>query len=488
MIRLDRYLCEMGEGTRSGVKELLRAGRVSVDGAVEKNPARRVEERSVRVSVDGRPLHYAKHVYFLLNKPAGLLSATRDGRGRTVLDWMREREPDNALLKRELFPAGRLDRDTEGLLLITDDGDLAHRLLSPSRHVKKTYYVETDGPLSEEACGQLREGVDLGEGERSRPAEIREAKKAAFCSPDSRAAWFLTITEGKYHQVKRMMRSQKREVTYLRRVAMGPLVLDDSLPVGSFRPLTEKELSALGAAEKEEGKERRSLLAGTDAVIFDLDGSLVDSMWVWPEIDVEYLKRFGISLDERLQGDVDGMSFTETAVYFKERFGIPDPVEKIKENWNEMAEDKYRHEVTLKKGARAFIGECLRAGCRLGIATSNSRQLAEAVIEAQGLTEAFSCILTSCEVGRGKPAPDIYLAVAERLGVKPERCLVLEDIEPGIRAGKAAGMRVCAVKDDWCQTPEEELRALADAYIEDYTQLLDKEKGCTAAFEERKNG
>ena len=241
MIRLDRYLCEMGEGTRSEVKELLRKGRVSVDGCPEKNPARKVDEKNAQVCVDGRLLSYAKNVYFLMNKPAGLLSATRDGHGRTVLDWMREREPENALLKRDLFPAGRLDKDTEGLLLITDDGALAHRLLSPARHVKKTYYVETDGTLSEEACGRLREGVEIGEEERTRPAEIRETKLEG-CAAESRAAYLLTITEGKYHQVKRMMQSQGRTVTYLRRMSMGPLVLGDTLPVGEFRPLSPEEI------------------------------------------------------------------------------------------------------------------------------------------------------------------------------------------------------------------------------------------------------
>ena len=470
MIRLDRYLCEMGEGTRSGVKELLRKGRVCVDGVPEKDPARKVDEKSVQVSVDGRSLRYAKNVYFLLHKPAGLLSATRDGKGRTVLDWMREKEPENPFLKRELFPAGRLDKDTEGLLLVTDDGQLAHRLLSPSRHVKKTYYVETDGALSEEACERLRHGVDIGEGEHARPAEI-ERTQLEGCSSESHAAYLLTITEGKYHQVKRMMQSQGKQVTCLRRVAMGPLVLDESLPVGHFRPLTQEELSALGACGADAADPPPGILEGIEAVIFDLDGSLVDSMWVWPEIDVEYLGRYGIRLDERLQGDIDGMSFTETAVYFKERFGIPDPVEKIKEDWNRMALEKYRKEVSLKKGAREFIEECRRRKWKLGIATSNSRQLVEAVVDAQGLTDDFSCILTSCEVGKGKPAPDIYLAVAKRLETAPERCLVFEDIEPGIRAGKAAGMRVCAVKDDWCQTPEEQLRALADHYITDYTEL-----------------
>ena len=249
---------------------------------------------------------------------------------------------------------------------------------------------------------------------------------------------------------------------------MGPLVLGDTLPVGEFRPLSPEELTALEPA----GSGAREMLSGIDTVIFDLDGTLVDSMWVWPEIDVEYLGRYGTQLDERLQGDMDGMSFTETAEYFKERFGIPDSVEKIKEDWNRMAEEKYLHQVPLKKGAREFIEACRKKKWKLGIATSNSRQLVEGVIGARGLKDAFSCILTSCEVGKGKPAPDIYLAVAERLGTDPAHCLVFEDIEPGIRAGKAAGMRVCGVKDDWCQTPEAQMRKLADYYIADYTELI----------------
>ena len=251
MIRLDKYLCEMGEGSRSEVKEKLRKGCVRVDGLLEKDPSRKVDERTAQVSVDGRSLRYSRHVYYLLNKPAGLLSATKDGKGRTVLDWMREKEPENMLLNRELFPAGRLDKDTEGLLLVTDDGALAHRLLSPSRHVEKTYYVETDGNLSEEACRRLREGVDIGEKELTKPAKIREAETFERCGEDSAAAYFLVITEGKYHQVKRMMQTQGRRVTYLRRIQMGPLVLDQTLPTGAFRPLKERELSLLGLKEEQ---------------------------------------------------------------------------------------------------------------------------------------------------------------------------------------------------------------------------------------------
>ena len=208
------------------------------------------------------------------------------------------------------------------------------------------------------------------------------------------------------------------------------------------------------------------------AVIFDLDGTLVDSMWIWPKIDVEYLGRFGIALTQELAEDVGGMSFTETAVYFKERFHLPDSVERIKEDWNAMALDKYQKEVPLKQGVREYLEWCTANHLRLEIATSNSRQLVESVIRAQGVAEYFDCILTSCEVERGKPAPDIYLEVAKRLGVAPGNCLVFEDIVPGIRAGKAAGMQVCAVWDGGDVASEQRKKELADYYITDYYQAM----------------
>lgn len=213
------------------------------------------------------------------------------------------------------------------------------------------------------------------------------------------------------------------------------------------------------------------MLCGIRAVIFDLDGSLVDSMWMWRDIDIEYLGRFGIQLPEKLQAQIEGMSFTETAVYFKERFQIPDPVEKIKQDWNEMAWDKYLHEVPLKKGAYEFLQECRRRGILLGIATSNSRELVGNIADAHNLHNFFASIKTGSEVICGKPAPDIYLAVAKELGVDPADCLVFEDIVPGILAGKRAGMKVCAVEDEYSLAERAEKMALADYYIEDYTAL-----------------
>ena len=214
------------------------------------------------------------------------------------------------------------------------------------------------------------------------------------------------------------------------------------------------------------------MLENTDAVIFDLDGSLVDSMWMWRDIDIAYLARFQISLPEDLQNRIAGMSFSETAAYFKERFSLPDSLETIKADWNRMARDKYLYEVPLKPGAYEFLTGLKERGIALGIATSNSRQLVENIADVHNLHNYFSCIMTGCDVARGKPAPDIYLAVAETLNVSPSRCLVFEDILPGILAGKNAGMRVCAVEDDYSLPEKEEKKALADYYIENFYHLL----------------
>lgn len=216
------------------------------------------------------------------------------------------------------------------------------------------------------------------------------------------------------------------------------------------------------------------MLNNTNAVIFDLDGTLVDSMWMWRKIDIEYLGRFNLAVPEGLQNNIEGFSFSETAHYFKERFQIPDSIEKIKEDWNQMALEKYENEVFLKPGALEFLKYCKENNIRLGIATSNSRELVDAVIKALQLEDYFDCIMTACEVQKGKPAPDIYLAVADRLNVLPEECLVFEDIVPGIMAGKNAGMRVCAVEDVYSEYQREEKKQTADYYIDDYFELLEQ--------------
>lgn len=213
------------------------------------------------------------------------------------------------------------------------------------------------------------------------------------------------------------------------------------------------------------------MLKNIDTVLFDLDGSLVDSMWIWHEIDIAYLGKFGISLPEDLQSQIEGMSFSETAAYFKNRFRIPDCIEKIKQDWNRMAWDKYTNEVPLKEGAREFLNYCKDNGIRLGIATSNSRELVENVVKVHGLTDYFSCIVTACDVEKGKPSPDVYLEASRRCGAVPDKCLVFEDVVQGILAGKAAGMKVCAVEDDYSMYQLQEKQKLADYYIKTYFDI-----------------
>jgi HAD superfamily hydrolase (TIGR01509 family) len=214
------------------------------------------------------------------------------------------------------------------------------------------------------------------------------------------------------------------------------------------------------------------MIKNIDAAIFDLDGTLVDSMWMWKSIDIEYLTRFGIELPDDLQKSVEGMSFSETASYFKERFNLPDSLDQIKSDWNRMAWDKYRNEVPLKEGVLELLSYLKEQGIPAGIATSNSRELVELVVEKHGIKDYFTSIRTSCEVAKGKPSPDIYLLVAKDLEVDPSRCLVFEDVLHGVMAGKNANMKVCAVDDDFSKNDEEEKIKLADYFVYSMKDVL----------------
>lgn len=208
------------------------------------------------------------------------------------------------------------------------------------------------------------------------------------------------------------------------------------------------------------------------AIIFDLDGTLVDSMWMWKSIDIEFLNRYGYDLPDDLQKVIEGMSFSETAFYFKERFALPLELDEIKKIWTEMSLDKYRKEVPLKRGVREFLQYAKDLGLRCGIATSNGREMVDAVIESLRISPYFQVVTTACEVAAGKPEPDIYLKVADTLRVDPADCLVFEDIPAGILAGKRAGMTVCAVEDDFSVDMREEKKSLADYFINDYFDIL----------------
>ena len=232
MMRLDKYLAEMGVGTRQEVKKQIRQGKAAVNGTVVKAADTKIDETSDEVTISGRNISYVSYEYYMLNKPAGVVSATEDRRDTTVIDLIKEKK------RKDLFPVGRLDKDTEGLLLITNDGDLAHRLLAPKKHVDKVYYAKIDGMVTEEDVKRFAEGIDIGaeEEEMTRPAKLdimKSAEESEIC---------LTIHEGKFHQVKRMFLAVGKEVTYLKRERMGTLCLDENLKPGEYRLLTEEEI------------------------------------------------------------------------------------------------------------------------------------------------------------------------------------------------------------------------------------------------------
>lgn len=214
------------------------------------------------------------------------------------------------------------------------------------------------------------------------------------------------------------------------------------------------------------------MLEGIKAFIFDLDGTLVDSMWMWKAIDIEYLARYGWECPDDLQRTIEGMSFSETAAYFKERFRIPDSLDEIKAAWTEMSIDKYRYQVPLKPGVKEFLDYAREHGIACGIATSNGREMVDAVLGSTGIADYFQVVTTACEVKEGKPSPDIYLKVAGDLGVEPSDCLVFEDVPAGILAGKRAGMTVYAVEDEFSEHMRDEKLSLADFGIRDYRELL----------------
>lgn len=233
MIRLDKYLADMGIGTRTEVKKYVRQGKVKVDGVVIKTPDMKVNVQSQEVLYMDNPVKYEEFEYYMLNKPAGVISATTDEKDKTVIDLITSKR------RKDLFPVGRLDKDTEGLLLITNDGDLAHRLLAPKRHVDKVYYAKIKGVVTEEDIKAFKEGVSIGHGEITMPSELE-----ILVSNDI-SEIRLTIQEGKFHQVKRMFLSVGKEVIYLKRLSMGSLVLDENLSLGDYRPLTREELERL---------------------------------------------------------------------------------------------------------------------------------------------------------------------------------------------------------------------------------------------------
>lgn len=231
MERLDKALSGTGRWSRREVKELVRRGRVLLDGVPAASPEQKIDPETADIRVDGETVSYRRFTYVLLHKPAGVLSAVEDSRQRTVLDLLPQE------LKRQgLSPVGRLDKDTEGLLLLMDDGELAHRLLSPKYHVDKRYFARVDGPLDQADVDAFAAGMTLGDGLMCLPAGLE---------PLAEGTCIVTLREGKFHQVKRMLAARGAPVLYLKRLSMGPLTLDAELPIGGWRELTAEETASL---------------------------------------------------------------------------------------------------------------------------------------------------------------------------------------------------------------------------------------------------
>ena len=234
-IRLDKYLADMGVGTRSEIKELIRKGRVHLNQEICRRPEMKVDTALDEVYVDQKQISYQQYLYLMLHKPTGVVSATRDKVSRTVLDLIKDTQG------KELFPVGRLDKDTEGLLLLTNDGELTHRLLSPRKHVDKVYYARVSGVVTASDQEAFRQGVQIEEDYITLPAKLRILSSGDISEIE------LTIQEGKFHQVKRMFEAVGKEVIYLKRLSMGGLSLDPSLAPGEYRELTVEEIAYLNS-------------------------------------------------------------------------------------------------------------------------------------------------------------------------------------------------------------------------------------------------
>lgn len=232
-MRIDKFLTELGIGTRSEVKKILKGGQVTVNGSIVTKPEEKIDEIRDVVAFQGKTLSYQQFEYYMFHKPAGCVTAVSDAQHKTVMDYMKD------LTRKDLNPVGRLDIDTEGLLLITNDGMLSHELLSPAKHVPKTYYARVEGIVTEEDVNLFANGVDIGEKKITKPSQLKILQSDAISEIE------LTISEGKFHQVKRMFEAVDKKVVYLKRISMGNLILDEDLKPGEYRTLTKEEVNGL---------------------------------------------------------------------------------------------------------------------------------------------------------------------------------------------------------------------------------------------------
>lgn len=231
-MRLDKFLSEMAAESRSELKKMIKKGLVKVNGEIVKDPSVHIDENSDEISLNGKVLEYKKFVYYMLNKPQGVVSATKDNLHKTVIDLLNDEDK-----KKGIFPVGRLDIDTEGLLILTNDGEFSHNLLAPNKHVSKKYYAKVEGKLVSDAVEKCKQGIDIGTKEEPEVCKSAELEIISEDEVEEITEIYLTISEGKFHQVKRMIKKLGGEVIYLKRLSMGKYELDDNLKLGDYKEL-----------------------------------------------------------------------------------------------------------------------------------------------------------------------------------------------------------------------------------------------------------
>ncbi|MCR5628655.1 pseudouridine synthase [Eubacterium sp.] len=231
-MRLDKFLSEMATESRSELKKMIKKGLVKVNGEIIKDPSVHIDENSDEISLNGKFIEYKKFVYYMLNKPQGVVSATKDNLHKTVIDLLNDEDK-----KKGIFPVGRLDIDTEGLLILTNDGEFSHNLLAPNKHVSKKYYARVEGILVSDAVEQCKKGIDIGTEEEPEVCKSAELEIISVDDGESTTEIYLTISEGKFHQVKRMIKKLGGEVVYLKRLSMGKYELDENLKLGDYKRL-----------------------------------------------------------------------------------------------------------------------------------------------------------------------------------------------------------------------------------------------------------
>lgn len=231
-MRLDKFLSEMAAESRSELKKMIKKGLVKVNGEIVKDPSVHIDENSDGISLNGKVLEYKKFVYYMLNKPQGVVSATKDNLHKTVIDLLSDEDK-----KKGIFPVGRLDIDTEGLLILTNDGEFSHNLLAPNKHVSKKYYAKVEGKLVSDAVEKCKQGIDIGTKEEPEVCKSAELEIISEDEVEEITEIYLTISEGKFHQVKRMIKKLGGEVVYLKRLSMGKYELDDNLKLGDYKEL-----------------------------------------------------------------------------------------------------------------------------------------------------------------------------------------------------------------------------------------------------------